>query len=87
MTTYRFEEIKQKAQKRVPCDECGKKVNRQRTFSQTVNPFNKNADGDPKTEWEISEELRAQVTEWEAKQDGELCTPCYNAKWFPSGVA
>ncbi len=87
MTTYRFEEIKQQARKRVPCDECGKKVTRQRTFSQTVNPFNKNADDDVKTEHEISEELTTQVAEWEAKQDGELCTPCYNAKWFPSGVA
>lgn len=87
MTVYRFEEIKQKAKKTVPCDECGKKVTRQRTFSQTINPFNKNADGNPKTSREISEELAAECREWEAKQTGELCTPCYNAKWFPAGVS
>lgn len=87
MTTYRFEEIKQQARKRVPCDECGKKVSRQRTFSQTLNPFNKNADGEPKSPQEIDEELAAEAQAWQAKQDGELCTPCYNAKWFPSGVA
>lgn len=87
MTTYRFEEIKRQAKKRVPCETCGKKVTRQRTFSQTVNPFNKNADGDPKTEREISEELTAECHEWEAKQGGELCGACYTAKWFPQRVS
>lgn len=87
MTTYRFEEIKRQAKKRVPCDECGKKVTRQKTFTMTENPFNKNPDGTVRTYGEIVEALRVKAAEWEAKQDGELCTPCYNTKWFPSGVA
>lgn len=87
MTVYKFEEIKQKAKKTVPCDECGKKVTRQRTFSMTENPFNKNPDGTIRTRMEIREALLEQAREWEAKQSGELCTPCYNAKWFPAGVS
>lgn len=87
MTVYRFEQIKQQAKKRVPCDECGKKVTRQKTFTMTENPFNKNPDGTVRTRYEIREALLEKKREWEAKQDGELCTPCYNTKWFPSGVA
>lgn len=87
MTTYRFEEIKLSGSKKVPCDECGKQVSRTRTFTQTVNPLNKNDDGTMKTARQVSASVREEVRAWQAKQDGELCTPCYNAKWFPSGVA
>jgi hypothetical protein len=59
MPTYRFREIKHQASKNLPCPGCGKKVRRQRTFGQTLNPFNKNADGKVKTELEIVRELNA----------------------------
>lgn len=83
MTTYRFDEIKQQAKKRVPCENCGKKVNRQRTFTMTENPFNRNPDGTVRTRMEIREALLEKARQWQAKQDGELCADCYKAKWFP----
>lgn len=69
MPTYRFREIKHQASKNLPCPACGKKLRRQRTFSQTLNPFNKNADGQVKTELEIVRELNATAAEWEAEPE------------------
>lgn len=76
MTVYRFDEIKRTAKKRVPCEGCGKKLNRQTTFMQTLNPFNKNADGEVKTSREIWAELGVKCREWEADMTGVLCVAC-----------
>lgn len=66
MTTIRFQEIKQTAKRRIDCaGGCGKRLTRQRTFTQTVNPFNRNQDGHPKSIPEIREELRATAAKWE----------------------
>lgn len=46
------------------CTVCGRPGKRQRVFRQTINPFNKNADGLPKTYNEIWRELEAQAAEW-----------------------
>jgi hypothetical protein len=65
MTTYRFDEVFRTAKRRVPCTGgCGKKLNRQQTFIQTINPFNKNAQGQPKTSGEIWQELGVECDEW-----------------------
>ncbi len=69
MPTYRFREIKHQASKSLPCPACGKKLRRQRTFGQTLNPFNKNADGQVKTELEIVRELNATAAEWETEPE------------------
>lgn len=69
MPTYRFREVKHQASKNLPCPKCGKKLRRQRTFGQTINPFNKNADGLPKTELEIVRELNDQAKAWEAEPE------------------
>jgi hypothetical protein len=74
MTTYRFDKVEWQASKRLPCPNCGKRVRRQTTLWQTVNPWNKNPDGEPKTQREILAELREQAAEWEQKP--EQCTPC-----------
>lgn len=76
MTVYRFHELTHKAKKRVACETCGKKMNRQTTFMQTLNPFNKNADGEPKTAQEISIELGEEARAWEAGTEGYLCAKC-----------
>lgn len=72
MTTYRFREIKHQASKNLPCPVCGKKLRRQRTFGQTLNPFNKNADGQVKTELEIVRELNATASDWEREPETHL---------------
>lgn len=76
MTVYRFQDVKRTAKRRLPCHECGKKISRQTTFMQTINPFNKNAEGYPKSYREIWDELGVKCREWEADNKGHLCTPC-----------
>ncbi|MCP3820124.1 hypothetical protein NLX86_19085 [Streptomyces sp. A3M-1-3] len=65
-TTTRFERVPLTATKSVPCTGCGKKVRRQRTFEQTINPYNKNADGIPKSRIDILHELKTQADAWQA---------------------
>lgn len=69
MPTYRFRPVTHQVTKSVPCTVCGKKVRRQRTFSQTLNPFNKNAAGLPKTEVEIARELVAKAEAWQGEPE------------------
>lgn len=69
MPTYRFQEITHQVTKSVPCTVCGKRVRRQRTFFQTINPFNKNAEGQVKTLPEIMRELVAEGTDWQAEPE------------------
>ncbi|MFZ3592250.1 hypothetical protein [Streptomyces sp. BH104] len=69
MPTYRFQKITHQVTKSVPCTVCGKKTRRQRTFMQTLNPFNKNTEGQVKTLPEIMRELVAQATRWQAEPE------------------
>lgn len=74
MPTYRFQEISLQGIKNLPCSGCGKKLRRQRKFFQTLNPFNKAADGSPKTVTQIDAELTEQIEQW--KQEPETCGNC-----------
>jgi hypothetical protein len=58
-----FEEVALTAAKTVN----GKR--RQKKFYQTLNPFNKNKNGVPKTRGEILDELRNQIEEWTNSND------------------
>lgn len=78
MPTYRFTEYPLTFRKSVPCTVCGKKVRRQRTFSQTLNPFNKNEDGSVKTVPDIYQALRVQADAW--KGEPETHTGCETAR-------
>ncbi len=72
--TARFEEVSRWAEKTVKCAKCGKRLRRQRTFSQTINPWNRTADGRVKTRSDIMAELGAEIEEW--KTQPELCRKC-----------
>lgn len=75
MTWVRFQEVKLYGEKSVKCaGGCGRRLRRQRTFWQTLNPFNKGANGVPKTVDEIHAELRVQKQAWQA--EGETCIHC-----------
>lgn len=74
MTTYTFDEIRwPSGVRKLKCRTCGKRFTRSRTFTQTVNPYNKNADGQVKTRGEIYKELRDEAAAW---QPDNLCTGC-----------
>lgn len=63
-----FEEVSVKAIKRWT-DENGKRRQKTKTFSQTVNPFNKNSDGTIKTHGEIMREISAERDAWMRESD------------------
>jgi len=69
MTTYRFEEVSHTAKRRVTCAVCGKKFNRQRTFTNTINPFNMNAIGSPKTYQDVLANVIHLADQWQPEQD------------------
>jgi hypothetical protein len=74
MTTYIFPEVEHRVQRRIDCAAgCGKKLTRTRTFSQTINPFNKNAAGEVKSRSEIYEELKVEAAKW---QPSATCLKC-----------
>jgi hypothetical protein len=67
--TTHYSKIKHTAKRRVTCETCGKKVDRQRTFEQTVNPWNKNTDGTVKTFLEVLAAVQLEANLWEADPD------------------
>ncbi len=64
----KFDVIKRTARKTVMVD--GKKRQRQRTFEETLNPFNKNPDGSVKTPADIQASLAKKCQEWKQTTDG-----------------
>lgn len=75
-TSTTYEKVSFQAYKTVKCPQCGKKLRRQRTFYQTLNPFNQNEEGKAKSRDEIHREL---VEEAEAWKDA----PAYCTKYQP----
>jgi hypothetical protein len=74
MTIYRFEAVTLTGQKTVKCDNCGKWLRRQRTFQQTLNPYNKNAQGELKSRREMNAELNKAIAAW--RMEPETCQGC-----------
>lgn len=80
MATYKFEEVTHPVTKRVPCRVCGVKIGRATILSQTINPFNTNADGTQKTRNQIRAELRAEAEAWHPTNDiHRACIPAEQA--------
>lgn len=63
--TITFEEVSQLAVRKGVCDVCGKRGRRQRTFTMTINPWNKNPDGTVRTRAEVKAANRAKAQEWQ----------------------
>lgn len=75
--TERFEPVKLTATKNLPCPGCGKKLRRQRTFEQTISPFNSNLTPDMTRDEAVTAirgALNAKAAQW--KTEPVLCTPC-----------
>lgn len=77
MTTirYTFERVSWRGNQYGPCQDCSRTTRRQKTFSQTLNPFNLNREkGRPKTRREIETEVREQARTWSRLRP--VCTSC-----------
>jgi hypothetical protein len=66
--TYRYEEVPCLAVRVGNCPGCGRKVRRQRTFTETVNPFNKinlpDGTSRPKTWQEVWRSVSEKAAAW-----------------------
>lgn len=62
VTTY--ERVDYGVTRRGVCPVCGGKVSRSTTFSATINPFNRNADGTVRNRVDIRRELARQADAW-----------------------
>jgi len=62
-----FQEIGFKRTKSGKCSVCGKRCQSTKKFFQTVNPFNKNADGTCKDARTIMEEEKEEAQKWLAE--------------------
>ena len=60
----KFDEIKRREVRDGKCPVCNRPVRRSITLSETINPFNRNAAGLPKTEFEIKVSLAKKASEW-----------------------
>lgn len=61
--TVRFNEVSLKATKKW-VDSDGKKRQKTKKFSQTINPWNRDAYGKPKSRSQIIFELKQQIEDW-----------------------
>ena len=75
-----FRELKLYASKSGKCG-CGKQRTRQRKFWATLNPYNRNAAGEPKTSTEIYADLAEQVKAW--KLEPITCVACHSRAASP----
>jgi hypothetical protein len=72
--THKFQKVEWPDQKSVPCPDCGKKVRRQKTFWQTLNPLNTLPDGTVKDRGDILSELCDEANAWHKVP--EQCPKC-----------
>lgn len=64
--TVKFQEVKRWGKKVGKCD-CGKRRVRQTTICHTINPFNKNNDGQPKSFYEVLADVENELSQWKAE--------------------
>jgi hypothetical protein len=69
MPTYTYERVERWVEKTVSCRVCGKKLKRSTTLGQTINPFNKDAEGNVKNRYQIQAELKVAAEAWQPTND------------------
>lgn len=73
--TVRYEPVKRSESKPFVCAVCGKRGRKSKTFRQTLNPFNTNAAGEPKSVSEIEAELLSAAEGWTPEPIHDKCRP------------
>lgn len=82
-TTYHFDGPSVPVERHGECPTCDKPVTRRRTFSGTVNPFNKRADGEIKTWAEVYADVKAEAQAWDPGPEVFEHQRCYDARHAP----
>jgi len=79
MTIYRFERVRRKKTMSIRCEECGARFSRSHTVEHTINPFNLNDQGVPKTRQEVAEAVGKELDAWAASIPA-VCSSCAKAR-------
>lgn len=75
--TVQFEAVKSRQKVSYTCVRCNKKRSKVVSTEYTVNPFNKNSEGFPKSRQEVAEDVRVEQARRVAEvQAGEKCSKC-----------
>jgi hypothetical protein len=67
VTTINFQEVRSWGERSGKCNVCGKHGKRSKTFTQTINLWNRNVKGEVKDYREIYDELTAERDKWAAE--------------------
>lgn len=68
-TTTRYQELTAQATRRGSGPGCGKPTIRSRTFTMTINPFNRNPDGTVRTPGEVLDAVSAKAAAWQPEEE------------------
>lgn len=74
--TVTYDQVKARATRSGYCPVCKRRTKRTQAFVQTVNPFNLNADGNPKTYEEVQREVNREAREWEPEPATFIHSAC-----------
>lgn len=64
MPTYTFQPVTAYRERTGKCPVCGKSVKRSKKFQCTINPFNLNERGVPRSYAEVRDQVDAKASEW-----------------------
>lgn len=69
-----FDKITAQGRASFKCAKCGKKRTRTKSFWMTQNPFNKDANGIPKSREQVFADVRAEAAKW--SKETNVCAAC-----------
>lgn len=78
MVRVSFDKISLSASKSCKCIGCGKRLSRQKTEYETVNPFNVNSDGTMKARDEVRRSVQQKLAKW--REAPETCSGCEGSR-------
>jgi hypothetical protein len=73
MTTYVYEQVKERRSVKGTCPVCGKITTRTQTFENTINPFNRNEDKTPRTREQVQANVKRMADDWAPDFTHEKC--------------
>jgi hypothetical protein len=79
VTITHFERVRRKRKVSIRCEECGMRFSRSHIVEHTINPFNVNEGGVPKTRQEVAEAVTKEIDAWAASIP-PVCSSCAKAR-------
>ena len=71
--TVHYEQVSRQSRKVGKCSICQKRTERSKTFTHTINPFNKNKEGSVKTYGQVRADVIEEMNAWKPDFDHDKC--------------